>query len=160
MATSAAHMNEHGVRSDRRLSNPASGRSGRSPGRADSSNSGVMMVGPNFRVGKKIGSGNFGELRLGMFELFQFQLLTFLLRICSLTIVSIHSCFIYWQNFVWMQFLSCYGTALCLHLKVFSLLCSKFAKWIQSLKCGLCGLIICIAVKSADIWIFFTDYGP
>ena len=25
----------------------------------------VMMVGPNFRVGKKIGSGNFGELRLG-----------------------------------------------------------------------------------------------
>ena len=23
------------------------------------------MVGPNFRVGKKIGSGNFGELRLG-----------------------------------------------------------------------------------------------
>lgn len=65
MATSAAHMNEHGVRTDRRLSNPASGRSGRSPGRPDSSNSGVMMVGPNFRVGKKIGSGNFGELRLG-----------------------------------------------------------------------------------------------
>ena len=30
-----------------------------------SSNSGVLMVGPNFRVGKKIGSGNFGELRLG-----------------------------------------------------------------------------------------------
>ena len=25
----------------------------------------VMLVGPNFRVGKKIGSGNFGELRLG-----------------------------------------------------------------------------------------------
>jgi len=25
----------------------------------------VTMVGPNFRVGKKIGSGNFGELRLG-----------------------------------------------------------------------------------------------
>lgn len=23
------------------------------------------MVGPNFKVGKKIGSGNFGELRLG-----------------------------------------------------------------------------------------------
>lgn len=32
-----------------------------------SSNSGVLMVGPNFRVGKKIGCGNFGELRLGMF---------------------------------------------------------------------------------------------
>ncbi|ESO07957.1 hypothetical protein HELRODRAFT_149935, partial [Helobdella robusta] len=26
---------------------------------------GVLMVGPNFRVGKKVGSGNFGELRLG-----------------------------------------------------------------------------------------------
>ncbi|XP_066259461.1 casein kinase I-like [Euwallacea similis] len=30
-----------------------------------SSSSGVLMVGPNFRVGKKIGNGNFGELRLG-----------------------------------------------------------------------------------------------
>ncbi|XP_064475028.1 casein kinase I-like isoform X2 [Ornithodoros turicata] len=30
-----------------------------------SSNSGVLMVGPNFKVGKKIGCGNFGELRLG-----------------------------------------------------------------------------------------------
>ncbi|XP_025077400.1 casein kinase I-like isoform X2 [Pomacea canaliculata] len=29
------------------------------------SNTGVLMVGPNFRVGKKIGCGNFGELRLG-----------------------------------------------------------------------------------------------
>ena len=27
----------------------------------------VLMVGPNFRVGKKIGSGNFGELRIGLF---------------------------------------------------------------------------------------------
>lgn len=27
--------------------------------------SGMLMVGPNFRVGKKIGCGNFGELRLG-----------------------------------------------------------------------------------------------
>ena len=27
----------------------------------------VTMVGPNFRVGKKIGSGNFGELRLGKY---------------------------------------------------------------------------------------------
>ena len=34
----------------------------RQPG---SGGSGVLMVGPNFRVGKKIGSGNFGELRLG-----------------------------------------------------------------------------------------------
>uniref|UniRef100_A0A8C6T0A9 non-specific serine/threonine protein kinase n=1 Tax=Neogobius melanostomus TaxID=47308 RepID=A0A8C6T0A9_9GOBI len=33
--------------------------------RGSGSNSGVLMVGPNFRVGKKIGCGNFGELRLG-----------------------------------------------------------------------------------------------
>ena len=32
---------------------------------ASNSSSGVLMVGPNFRVGKKIGCGNFGELRLG-----------------------------------------------------------------------------------------------
>jgi len=34
-------------------------------GHRESANAGVLMVGPNFRVGKKIGSGNFGELRLG-----------------------------------------------------------------------------------------------
>ena len=34
--------------------------------RPTSATSGVLMVGPNFRVGKRIGSGNFGELRLGM----------------------------------------------------------------------------------------------
>lgn len=34
------------------------------------SSSNVLMVGPNFRVGKKIGSGNFGELRLGKFIFF------------------------------------------------------------------------------------------
>lgn len=33
------------------------------------SNQGVLMVGPNFRVGKKIGCGNFGELRLGKITL-------------------------------------------------------------------------------------------
>lgn len=32
-----------------------------------STTTGVLMVGPNFRVGKKIGCGNFGELRLGKF---------------------------------------------------------------------------------------------
>jgi len=36
--------------------------SSRTAGAASSS---VLMVGPNFRVGKKIGCGNFGELRLG-----------------------------------------------------------------------------------------------
>jgi serine/threonine protein kinase len=25
----------------------------------------MLMVGPNFRVGKRIGAGNFGEIRLG-----------------------------------------------------------------------------------------------
>uniref|UniRef100_UPI00398E6687 casein kinase I isoform X6 n=1 Tax=Pristiophorus japonicus TaxID=55135 RepID=UPI00398E6687 len=39
-------------------------RMARSGGRG-AHNSGVLMVGPNFRVGKKIGCGNFGELRLG-----------------------------------------------------------------------------------------------
>lgn len=32
---------------------------------ASSTSSGVLMVGPNWKVGKKIGNGNFGELRLG-----------------------------------------------------------------------------------------------
>jgi len=32
---------------------------------SSTSSAGVLMVGPNFRVGKKIGCGNFGELRLG-----------------------------------------------------------------------------------------------
>jgi len=42
------------------------GSSSRPHGRsAGSSSSGVLMVGPNFRVGRKIGCGNFGELRLG-----------------------------------------------------------------------------------------------
>ncbi|XP_076012452.1 casein kinase I isoform X1 [Genypterus blacodes] len=40
-----------------------SGHSSRPSG--SSSTSGVLMVGPNFRVGKKIGCGNFGELKLG-----------------------------------------------------------------------------------------------
>ncbi|XP_071997465.1 casein kinase I isoform X2 [Engystomops pustulosus] len=48
---------------DERMARP-SGRSGHGT-RTGSSNSGVLMVGPNFRVGKKIGCGNFGELRLG-----------------------------------------------------------------------------------------------
>lgn len=41
--------------------------SSRSGGSTQPSSSGVLMVGPNFRVGKKIGCGNFGELRLGEF---------------------------------------------------------------------------------------------
>ncbi|XP_062369802.1 casein kinase I isoform X5 [Cinclus cinclus] len=49
---------------DERMARP-SGRSGHNSRGTGSSNSGVLMVGPNFRVGKKIGCGNFGELRLG-----------------------------------------------------------------------------------------------
>lgn len=49
---------------DDRMARP-SGRSSHNPRGSSSSNSGVLMVGPNFRVGKKIGCGNFGELRLG-----------------------------------------------------------------------------------------------
>lgn len=51
-------------KSDDRMARP-SGRSGHSTRGTGSSSSGVLMVGPNFRVGKKIGCGNFGELRLG-----------------------------------------------------------------------------------------------
>ena len=30
-----------------------------------SNSDGILKVGPNYRVGKKIGNGNFGEIRLG-----------------------------------------------------------------------------------------------
>jgi casein kinase 1 gamma len=43
---------------------PSKSSASRNPS-TSSSGSAVLMVGPNFRVGKKIGSGNFGELRLG-----------------------------------------------------------------------------------------------
>nr|XP_033784892.1 casein kinase I isoform X5 [Geotrypetes seraphini] len=49
---------------DDRMARPSS-RTNHNPRGSGTSNSGVLMVGPNFRVGKKIGSGNFGELRLG-----------------------------------------------------------------------------------------------
>lgn len=48
----------------KRMSKAAGSRTGHG-GRSIGTNSGVLMVGPNFRVGKKIGCGNFGELRLG-----------------------------------------------------------------------------------------------
>uniref|UniRef100_A0A8D8XBG0 non-specific serine/threonine protein kinase n=1 Tax=Cacopsylla melanoneura TaxID=428564 RepID=A0A8D8XBG0_9HEMI len=50
-----------------RPSNPSSTTSTMHSSRhsVSTSNSGYLMVGPNFRVGKKIGCGNFGELRLG-----------------------------------------------------------------------------------------------
>lgn len=50
----------------RRISQTSSRtRSNMAQARSASSSSSVLMVGPNFRVGKKIGCGNFGELRLG-----------------------------------------------------------------------------------------------
>uniref|UniRef100_A0A8D3DR95 non-specific serine/threonine protein kinase n=1 Tax=Scophthalmus maximus TaxID=52904 RepID=A0A8D3DR95_SCOMX len=52
------------MESGKRMSGKTGSRSGHG-GRGAGSNSGVLMVGPNFRVGKKIGCGNFGELRLG-----------------------------------------------------------------------------------------------
>uniref|UniRef100_A0A8C2PU99 non-specific serine/threonine protein kinase n=1 Tax=Cyprinus carpio TaxID=7962 RepID=A0A8C2PU99_CYPCA len=48
----------------KKMSKTASSRTGHG-GRGTGTTSGVLMVGPNFRVGKKIGCGNFGELRLG-----------------------------------------------------------------------------------------------
>lgn len=32
---------------------------------SNSGSNAMLMVGPNFRVGKRIGAGNFGEIRLG-----------------------------------------------------------------------------------------------
>lgn len=37
----------------------------RSSSSTNNSSDAVMMVGPNFKVGKEIGRGNFGVLRLG-----------------------------------------------------------------------------------------------
>lgn len=42
--------------------------------RSSGTSSGVLMVGPNFRVGKKIGCGNFGELRLGKSCIYSFSI--------------------------------------------------------------------------------------
>lgn len=54
-------------REDKRASKSSAGTRGNmhTSRHSVSSSSGVLMVGPNFRVGKKIGCGNFGELRLG-----------------------------------------------------------------------------------------------
>lgn len=68
---------------DERMARP-SGRSGHNSRGTGSSNSGVLMVGPNFRVGKKIGCGNFGELRLGKILFFLFQFILFNPFLCSL----------------------------------------------------------------------------
>lgn len=57
---------KHGERPARAAKVSQGSRSGHSTRPSgSSSSSGVLMVGPNFRVGKKIGCGNFGELKLG-----------------------------------------------------------------------------------------------
>lgn len=58
-ATSAT-ADDHGKKSRQ---NPAAG-TGHQPSQSPAA-AAVLMVGPNFRVGKKIGCGNFGEIRLG-----------------------------------------------------------------------------------------------
>lgn len=61
------------------------------------SSSNVLMVGPNFRVGKKIGSGNFGELRLGEFDcLFLSSFFIFFI----ITYLSICIFFVYFLMYV------------------------------------------------------------
>ncbi|XP_067871478.1 casein kinase I-like isoform X2 [Heterodontus francisci] len=50
---------------DVRRSNKQTARSPHGARPGSNQTTGVLMVGPNFRVGKKIGCGNFGELRLG-----------------------------------------------------------------------------------------------
>ena len=74
--------------SSTRNKNGSSGhRSGHgSRGSSSSGGSNVLMVGPNFRVGRKIGCGNFGELRLGIIKkiLVYFSVKGFI-KICSST---------------------------------------------------------------------------
>ncbi|XP_032806826.1 casein kinase I-like isoform X1 [Petromyzon marinus] len=53
------------VEEGKRMSRTSVSRGGPSSRGSGAPSSGVLMVGPNFRVGKKIGCGNFGELRLG-----------------------------------------------------------------------------------------------
>lgn len=60
-----ATIEEERKRSSRQRTTHGGLSSGRHSGQSSASSTSVMMVGPNFRVGKKIGCGNFGELRLG-----------------------------------------------------------------------------------------------
>jgi len=64
--TSNQHADRHKSAADEANKRQSKASAGRSPS-GTSSSSAVLMVGPNFRVGKKIGCGNFGELRLGVY---------------------------------------------------------------------------------------------
>lgn len=76
----------------------------RTPGQPGSSNSGVLMVGPNFRVGKKIGHGNFGEIRLGK----------------NLPIVLFISCNSNTSSFNVYMYIALYTTRFCFNVYVYT----------------------------------------
>ncbi|KAK4871691.1 hypothetical protein RN001_015815 [Aquatica leii] len=63
--TDYIELNEMEPRKNSKRHGTTSGTETHSSRHSVNSSSGVLMVGPNFRVGKKIGCGNFGELRLG-----------------------------------------------------------------------------------------------
>ncbi|XP_076443603.1 casein kinase I-like isoform X4 [Babylonia areolata] len=65
MSTPKRETFEKSEEQTRRKTSARSMHSASRQGGGTTSNTGVLMVGPNFRVGKKIGCGNFGELRLG-----------------------------------------------------------------------------------------------
>lgn len=81
-------------RNDRIQQSPSS-RVAANPGsqNLNNDNSGCMLVGPNFRVGKKIGCGNFGELRLGMWE-------NVTLEIFNLWLFSVYSALFVKEEFI------------------------------------------------------------
>lgn len=62
--SSSQHAERHKAAEDSKK-RPSKTSASRAAPSTTSSSSAVLMVGPNFRVGKKIGCGNFGELRLG-----------------------------------------------------------------------------------------------
>ena len=79
---------------NRRISK-ASGRGMHGSNRQTSGNTGVLMVGPNFRVGKKIGCGNFGELRLGIYTISRYVKRVFMIMVLGRlksNISQVYSC--------------------------------------------------------------------
>ncbi|CAI8004066.1 Casein kinase I isoform gamma-2 [Geodia barretti] len=83
----------NGSRSDRDGRRPSHGTtSSRGSRDVPSSHSSVLMVGPNFRVGKKIGCGNFGELRLGTCALAVYREREACVCVCSSVCVASELC--------------------------------------------------------------------
>jgi hypothetical protein len=73
MVAASSNNNINGVNSstNQNANNQSNNANSSNSNRPTSTNSSSvqLMVGPNYRVGKKIGCGNFGELRLGKHEL-------------------------------------------------------------------------------------------